>query len=55
MRNLPLSHYLVNRLKLRNSTYDIRDTDIKSFGIRLLPSGKKGELYTRVDGGQLAR
>ena len=41
MRNLPLNQHRVDRLKARNSTYDIRDTDLKGFGIRTLPSGKK--------------
>ena len=34
MRNLPLNQSRVDRLKPRNSTYDIRDTDLKGFGIR---------------------
>ena len=41
MRNLSLNQSRVDRLKPRNSTYDIRDTDLKGFGIRTLPSGKK--------------
>ena len=41
MRNLSLNQHHVDRLKPLNSTYDIRDTDLKGFGIRILPSGKK--------------
>ena len=51
MRNLPLNQSRVDRLKPRNSTYDIRDTDLKGFGIRILPSGKKSYfLQTQYDG-----
>ena len=51
MRNLPLNQTRVDRLKSRNSTYDIRDTDLKGFGIRILPSGKKSYfLQTQYDG-----
>ena len=51
MRNLPLNQSRVDRLKPRNSTYDIRDTDLKGFGIRILPSGKKSYfLQTQHEG-----
>ena len=51
MRNLPLNQYRVDRLKPRNSTYDIRDTDLKDFGIRILPSGNKSYfLQTQHEG-----
>ena len=51
MRNLSLNQSRVDRLKPRNSTYDIRDTDLKGFGIRILPSGKKSYfLQTQYEG-----
>ena len=51
MRNLSLNQSRVDRLKPRSSTYDIRDTDLKGFGIRIPPSGKKSYfLQTQYDG-----
>ncbi len=51
MRNLSLNQHRVDRLKPQNSTYDIRDTDLKGFGIRVLPSGKKSYfLQTQYEG-----
>ena len=51
MRNLSLKQSRVDRLKPQNSTYDIRDTDLKGFGIRILPSGKKSYfLQTQYEG-----
>ena len=51
MRNLSLNQSRVDRLKPRNSTYDIRDTDLKGFGIRTLPSGKESYfLQTQHEG-----
>ena len=41
MRNLPIRQHRVSRLKPQKSTYDIRDVDLKGFGIRVTPSGKK--------------
>ena len=51
MRNLPLNQHRVDRLKPRRATYDIRDTDLKGFGIRVLPSGRKSYfLQTQYEG-----
>ena len=51
MRNLPLNQHRVDHLKPRNSTYDIRDIDLKGFGVRILPSGKKSYfLQTQYEG-----
>ena len=51
MRNLRLNQRCVDRLKPRSSTYDIRDTDLKGFGIRVLSSGKKSYfLQTQYEG-----
>ena len=51
MRNLPPNSHRVDRLKPRNSSYDICDTDLKGFGIRVLPSGKKSYfLQTQHEG-----
>ena len=52
MRNLPLNQSRVDRLKPRNSAYDIRDTDLKGFGIRTLPSGKKSYFLQAQHEGQ---
>lgn len=41
----------VDALKPRRNVYDIRDTDIKGFGVRVLPSGKKRYfLHSQVGG-----
>ena len=39
MRNLSLNQSRVDRLKPQNSTYDIRDTDLKGLGIIYLTDG----------------
>ena len=41
MATLRLSQRHVDTLKPRRSTYDIRDRDLKGFGVRVLPSGAK--------------
>ena len=41
MATLRLSQRRVDTLKPRRSTYDIRDRDLKGFGVRVLPSGAK--------------
>ena len=44
-----LTQRRVDALKPRKSTYDIRDTEIKGFGVRILPSARK-----RYNGNQMA-
>ncbi len=41
MATLRLNDRRVDALKPRKSAYDIRDRDLKGFGIRVLPSGCK--------------
>ena len=41
MATLRLNERRVDALKSRKSTYDIRDRDLKGFGVRVLPSGTK--------------
>ena len=41
MATLRLNERRVEALKPRKSTYDIRDRDLKGFGIRVMPSGAK--------------
>ena len=55
MRNLPLSQHRVDLLKQGNSTYYIRDTGLKGFGIRNLPSGKKSYFLQAQHEGQRHR
>ena len=41
MATLRLNERRVDALKPRESAYDIRDRDLKGFGVRVLPSGAK--------------
>ena len=41
MATLRLDQRRVHTLKLRKSAYDVRDRDLKGFGVRILPSGAK--------------
>ena len=41
MATLRLNECRVDALKPRKSTYDIRDRELKGFGVRVLPSGAK--------------
>ena len=41
MATVRLNERRVNTLKPRKSTYDVRDRDLKGFGVRVLPSGAK--------------
>ena len=49
-----LTQRRVDALKPRKSTYDIRDTEIKGFGVRILPSARKRYfLHSQVDGNRV--
>ena len=41
MATLRLSQRRVDTLKPRRSAYDVRDRELKGFGVRVLPSGNK--------------
>ena len=51
---MPASHltqHRVDSLKPRRTTCDIRDVEIKGFGVRILPSGRKRYfLHSQLDG-----
>ena len=49
-----LTQRRVDALKSRRKTCDIRDADIKGFGVRILPSGRKRYLlHSQVDGSRV--
>ena len=51
-----LTQHRVDALKPCRKTCDIRDTDIKGFGVRVLPSGSKRYfLHSQVDGNRIWR
>ncbi len=41
MPNTRLSESRIEALEARKSPYDVRDADLKGFGVRVLPSGAK--------------
>ena len=44
MATLRLNDRRVGTLKPRKSAYDIRDRELKGFGVRILPSGSQAVL-----------
>ena len=49
-----LTQRRVDALKPRTKTCDIRDADIRGFGVRILPSGRKRYfLHSQVDGNRV--
>ena len=56
MATLRLNERRVEALKPRKSTYDIRDRDLKGFGVRVLPSGiKRYFVHTQHQGRRIWR
>ena len=49
-----LTQHRVDTLKPRRKTCDIRDAEIKGFGVRILPSGRKRYfLHSQIDGNRV--
>ena len=49
-----LTQRRVDNLTPNRKTYDIRDAEIKGFGVRILPSGRKRYfLHSQIDGNRV--
>ena len=46
MATVRLDQRRVDTLKPRKSAYDVRDRDLKGFGVRVLPLGRQAVLHT---------
>lgn len=56
MATVRLTQHRVNTLKPGRKTRDIRDSDLKGFGVRILPSGRKQYfLHRQIDGQRVWR
>ena len=56
MATARLSQRRIDALKPRKSAYDVRDPELKSFGVRILPSGaKRYFIHTQHDGRRVWR
>ena len=54
MPSTHLTQRRIDALKPRRTTHDVRDTDLKGFGVRILPSGRKRYfLHSQVKGHRL--